>query len=182
VWWLRPPLPPRHAASELRGVIPDDPRRPFDIREIVARIVDEDRECFVPGTANVRSSSAAVPIVARAIDEHTGGLMRRSAEAVSIALGEVIARAIEQRPKAKEVAAALRELAARSPIVSCEIGEESDAARGGKSEAKSKAKTEARVLAHRDPRGVRPGPGRSQVPGGAGRRGAGRGLHRLRPT
>ena len=38
---LRPPLPPRHAASELRGVIPDDPRRPFDIREIVARIVDD---------------------------------------------------------------------------------------------------------------------------------------------
>ena len=37
---LRPPRPPRHAADELYGVIPDDPRKPFDAREIVARIVD----------------------------------------------------------------------------------------------------------------------------------------------
>ena len=37
---LRAPRPPRHAADELYGVIPDDPRKPFDAREIVARIVD----------------------------------------------------------------------------------------------------------------------------------------------
>jgi 3-methylcrotonyl-CoA carboxylase beta subunit len=38
---LRPPRPPRYAAEELHGVVPDDPRKPFDVREIVARIVDD---------------------------------------------------------------------------------------------------------------------------------------------
>ncbi|KAF1043570.1 carboxyl transferase domain-containing protein [Xylophilus sp.] len=32
--------PPRHAAEELYGVIPTDTRKPFDVREIIARIVD----------------------------------------------------------------------------------------------------------------------------------------------
>jgi 3-methylcrotonyl-CoA carboxylase beta subunit len=31
---------PRHAAEELYGVIPTDTRKPFDVREIIARIVD----------------------------------------------------------------------------------------------------------------------------------------------
>lgn len=31
---------PRYDASELNGIIPSDPRKPFDIREIIARIVD----------------------------------------------------------------------------------------------------------------------------------------------
>ena len=31
---------PLYAASELNGIIPADPRKPFDIREIIARIVD----------------------------------------------------------------------------------------------------------------------------------------------
>ena len=38
---LQAPLPPRHAAEELYGVIPTDTRKPFDVREIIARIVDD---------------------------------------------------------------------------------------------------------------------------------------------
>jgi len=34
------PVPPRFAAEELYGVIPTDTRKPFDVREIIARIVD----------------------------------------------------------------------------------------------------------------------------------------------
>ena len=34
------PRPPLFAASELQGVIPIDSRKPFDVREIIARIVD----------------------------------------------------------------------------------------------------------------------------------------------
>jgi 3-methylcrotonyl-CoA carboxylase beta subunit len=37
---LRAPCEPLHAADELYGVIPQDSRRPFDIREVIARIVD----------------------------------------------------------------------------------------------------------------------------------------------
>jgi 3-methylcrotonyl-CoA carboxylase beta subunit len=35
-----PPRPPLFDAGELHGVIPTDPRKPFDVREIIARIVD----------------------------------------------------------------------------------------------------------------------------------------------
>jgi 3-methylcrotonyl-CoA carboxylase beta subunit len=35
-----PPLAPKYAAEELYGVIPTDTRKPFDVREIIARIVD----------------------------------------------------------------------------------------------------------------------------------------------
>jgi 3-methylcrotonyl-CoA carboxylase beta subunit len=35
-----PPRPPRHDPAELHGVIPTDARKPFDVREIIARIVD----------------------------------------------------------------------------------------------------------------------------------------------
>jgi 3-methylcrotonyl-CoA carboxylase beta subunit len=40
---LRPsaPVPPRYAADELYGVIPADPRQPFDVREVIARVVDD---------------------------------------------------------------------------------------------------------------------------------------------
>ncbi len=38
---LRPALPPRYDPSELHGVVPTDLRRPYDAREIVARIVDD---------------------------------------------------------------------------------------------------------------------------------------------
>jgi 3-methylcrotonyl-CoA carboxylase beta subunit len=37
---LAPPRPPLHDASELHGIIPTDPRKPYDVREIVARVVD----------------------------------------------------------------------------------------------------------------------------------------------
>ncbi|GGY06083.1 carboxyl transferase domain-containing protein [Paludibacterium paludis] len=35
------PLPPRHAPEELYGVIPADPKKPFDVREIILRLVDD---------------------------------------------------------------------------------------------------------------------------------------------
>jgi 3-methylcrotonyl-CoA carboxylase beta subunit len=38
---LRAPAPPRHPAAELHGVVPVDPRKPFDVREIIARVVDD---------------------------------------------------------------------------------------------------------------------------------------------
>jgi 3-methylcrotonyl-CoA carboxylase beta subunit len=38
---LTPPQPPRMDAHELYGVIPVDTRKPFDVREIIARIVDD---------------------------------------------------------------------------------------------------------------------------------------------
>ena len=37
---MREPVPPRHPAEELYGIVPKDTRRPFDIREVIARIVD----------------------------------------------------------------------------------------------------------------------------------------------
>ena len=37
---LQPGVPPRLPAEELYGVIPTDTRKPFDVREIIARIVD----------------------------------------------------------------------------------------------------------------------------------------------
>jgi 3-methylcrotonyl-CoA carboxylase beta subunit len=37
---LRDPLPPRYDASELYGVVPLDRRHPFDVREVISRIVD----------------------------------------------------------------------------------------------------------------------------------------------
>ena len=38
---LRAPLPPRYPAQELYSVIPADTRKPFDVRQIIARIVDD---------------------------------------------------------------------------------------------------------------------------------------------
>jgi 3-methylcrotonyl-CoA carboxylase beta subunit len=37
---LREPRPPRFDASELYGIVPVDVRKPYDVREIIARIVD----------------------------------------------------------------------------------------------------------------------------------------------
>ncbi len=37
---LREPAEPKYPAEELYGVIPQDTRRPFDVREVIARIVD----------------------------------------------------------------------------------------------------------------------------------------------
>ena len=38
---VRAPLAPRFASEELYGVIPTDTRKPYDVREIIARIVDD---------------------------------------------------------------------------------------------------------------------------------------------
>jgi len=37
---LRAPVPPKYAPDELYGIIPTDTKKPFDVREIIARIVD----------------------------------------------------------------------------------------------------------------------------------------------
>src|SRR5512140_870373 len=37
---LRAPLEPRHDPAELHGLIPTDVRKPYDVREVIARIVD----------------------------------------------------------------------------------------------------------------------------------------------
>ena len=38
---IKPPLPPRYDESELDGIIPADARKHFDVRDIIARIVDD---------------------------------------------------------------------------------------------------------------------------------------------
>jgi 3-methylcrotonyl-CoA carboxylase beta subunit len=38
---VRDPAEPRYAAEELYGIIPADPRKPYDVREIIARLVDD---------------------------------------------------------------------------------------------------------------------------------------------
>jgi 3-methylcrotonyl-CoA carboxylase beta subunit len=38
---LRPPLPPRHDPAELHGIVPVDRRQPYDVREVIARLVDD---------------------------------------------------------------------------------------------------------------------------------------------
>jgi len=37
---LRKPIPPLHPADEIYGIVPDDTRKPYDVRDIIARIVD----------------------------------------------------------------------------------------------------------------------------------------------
>ncbi len=37
---LRPPVPPRYDAKEIAGIVPADRRKPYDVREIIARLVD----------------------------------------------------------------------------------------------------------------------------------------------
>ena len=38
---LREPMEPVYAVEELHGIVPPDPRIPFDMREVIARVVDE---------------------------------------------------------------------------------------------------------------------------------------------
>ncbi|MDD1508679.1 carboxyl transferase domain-containing protein [Pseudomonas sp. CNPSo 3701] len=40
---VQAPVAPRHAADELYGVIPADAKQPFDVREVIARIVDDSQ-------------------------------------------------------------------------------------------------------------------------------------------
>lgn len=42
-WELRAPEPPRYDPHELYGIIPSDPRKGYDVREVLARIVDGSR-------------------------------------------------------------------------------------------------------------------------------------------
>jgi 3-methylcrotonyl-CoA carboxylase beta subunit len=37
---LQKPIPPLHAADEIYGIVPQDTRQPYDVREVIARIVD----------------------------------------------------------------------------------------------------------------------------------------------
>jgi 3-methylcrotonyl-CoA carboxylase beta subunit len=37
---LQPTQPPKHASDELLGIVPADTRKPYDVREVIARIVD----------------------------------------------------------------------------------------------------------------------------------------------
>jgi 3-methylcrotonyl-CoA carboxylase beta subunit len=37
---LLPARPPKHSPEELHGVVPNDTRKPYDVREIIARVVD----------------------------------------------------------------------------------------------------------------------------------------------
>lgn len=46
---IRPALPPRYAAEELYGVVGTDLRKPFDVHEVIARVVDDsDFDEFKP--------------------------------------------------------------------------------------------------------------------------------------
>ncbi len=38
---LAPPLPPRHDPAEIHGIVPADLRAPYDVRAVIARIVDD---------------------------------------------------------------------------------------------------------------------------------------------
>ena len=39
----QPPVPPRHDPEEILGIIPPDVRQPYEVREVIARIVDDSR-------------------------------------------------------------------------------------------------------------------------------------------
>ena len=52
---LREPRPPKYDPQELYGVIPTDTRKPFDVREIIARIVDGTRVPRVQGALSART-------------------------------------------------------------------------------------------------------------------------------
>jgi acetyl-CoA carboxylase carboxyltransferase component len=42
-WPMQSPEPPRYDPEELYGIIPRDPRKSFDVREVIARLVDGSR-------------------------------------------------------------------------------------------------------------------------------------------
>ena len=42
-WTVEPPEAPLYAADELYGVVPQDPRTGYDVREVIARVVDGSR-------------------------------------------------------------------------------------------------------------------------------------------
>lgn len=40
-WDIRPPRPPRYDPNDLPGIIPGDSRKSYDVREVIARLVDD---------------------------------------------------------------------------------------------------------------------------------------------
>ncbi len=40
-WDIRPPVPPRYDPNDLAGIIPRDSRKSYDVREVIARLVDD---------------------------------------------------------------------------------------------------------------------------------------------
>lgn len=40
-WEIRPPVPPRYPADDLLGLVPKDGRKSYDVREVIARLVDD---------------------------------------------------------------------------------------------------------------------------------------------
>ena len=40
---VREPVDPRYDPAELAGIVPADPRRPYEVREVIARLVDDSR-------------------------------------------------------------------------------------------------------------------------------------------
>jgi acetyl-CoA carboxylase carboxyltransferase component len=42
-WEVLPPRPPRYDPAELYGIIPADPRQPYEVREVLARLLDDSR-------------------------------------------------------------------------------------------------------------------------------------------
>ncbi|HEY7060267.1 MAG TPA: carboxyl transferase domain-containing protein [Chloroflexota bacterium] len=42
-WEVLPPRPPRYDPAELCGIVPADPRQPYDVHEVLARLLDDSR-------------------------------------------------------------------------------------------------------------------------------------------
>ena len=42
-WEVLPPRPPRYDPAELYGIVPADPRQPYPVREVLARLLDDSR-------------------------------------------------------------------------------------------------------------------------------------------
>ncbi len=68
-WDVEAPEPPLHDADDLLGIVPDDPREGWDIRELIARIVDGSRfhefkrgygETLVCGFARIEGHPVAI--------------------------------------------------------------------------------------------------------------------------
>ena len=55
------PKPPRYSPEELYGIIPADVRAPYDVREVIARIVD-DSACTSSNLFTAPASSPASPV------------------------------------------------------------------------------------------------------------------------
>jgi 3-methylcrotonyl-CoA carboxylase beta subunit len=68
-WEVRDPVEPLYPAQDLYGIVPEDPRTPYDVRELIARIVDGSRftafkaeygETIVTGFAHVYGNPVGI--------------------------------------------------------------------------------------------------------------------------